>query len=916
MRQTTTNMELGLRAPYFLSLAARMTGFSRSRGTPRRLGDAARAIGDWAGAALHYEQHLARRPDDVAIIVQWGHALKQSGRLEQALSAYQRGLTLTPDDADLWLSLGHARKLQGDRAGALGAYRRSAALDGNRHALTEIDLLQDVGEPAAAPTPAERAAIITALSARAHHVRIDAATHIHLAEANRLDLLARGAHVVLRLEPGDGPAPPLGVLSLDCQPLDPAFRPRGEVQIDYGAGFDDDLALVYTAGTEPVRILLARPGDIVAIRWILDRKPNAIHLPSISVAPIALPDAEAMLRARGPDDLDVDRLVALVRRCAGGEIATGDAAEATRRLMAPDPFVGSDYRSWVSTYERPQAEDYATIARMTAAMPWRPRFSFVIPVYNTPEVLLRACLDSLLAQTYPDFEICVADDHSPDPQVAATLADYAARDPRIKAMRRSTNGHISAASNSALALATGDFVVLVDHDDLIPDHALFVVAWYINQHPQADVLFSDEDKVDLRTMRSAPYFKGRWNRFLMYGHNMISHLGVYRRTLIESVGGFTVGMEGSQDYDLFLRCYENSADDRIVHIPHVLYHWRMLPGSTSVSPDQKSYAAIAATRAINAHFDRTGLPLRSVPGFIDGVSGVAPASSPETVVTIVIPTRDGLDVLKPCIDSILATAPRNIDILIIDNGSVAAATARYLAGLAESGAARILRDDQPFNFSRLNNLALDHARGEILCFLNNDTEVLAPDWLDRARVLLAMPDVGVVGARLLYPDRTLQHFGLVLGMGQHRIAGTPHNGSGAEDPGYFAKARLMQEFSAVTAACLFVRTADFRRIGGFDPDFAIAYNDVDLCLRIRALDLKVIADPDILLLHKESRTRGSDESGERAARLATEAALMRARWASILDDDPYYSPNLSLARSDFTMATPPRVPLPWQPATV
>lgn len=549
---------------------------------------------------------------------------------------------------------------------------------------------------------------------------------------------------------------------------------------------------------------------------------------------------------------------------------------------------------------------------MTAAMAWRPRFSFVVPAYNTPVSLLSACLDALLAQTYGDFEICVADDHSPDPAVMTTLAEYAARDARVKFVRCETNGHISAASNHALAIATGEFIVLVDHDDLIPDFALFVVAYYLNLHPDADVLFSDEDKVDLRKMRSSPYFKGQWNRFLMYGHNMVSHLGIYRRSLVEAVGGFRIGLEGSQDYDLFLRCYERSSDDRIIHIPHVLYHWRMIPGSTAISPDQKSYAVVAAERAINDHFERTGLPLRSVPGFINGVTGIEPAGDLTTRLTIIIPTRNGLDVLKPCVDSILATDRVGVDILIVDNGSDDWATLDYLTELAKAGTAQVLRDTTPFNFSALNNRAAEAADGDLLCFLNNDTEVLASDWLARARALLSIEEVGIVGARLLYPDRTLQHFGLVLGMGRHGVAGTPHNGLHADDPGNFAKARLIQEFSAVTAACLFIRKADFLRVGGFEADLQVAYNDVDLCLKVRALGMKVVGDPGILLTHKESSTRGDDGRGARAQRLGQEAALMRERWGPLLAADPYYSPNLSLERSDFVLATPPRVPLPWQ----
>ncbi len=260
----------------------------------------------------------------------------------------------------------------------------------------------------------------------------------------------------------------------------------------------------------------------------------------------------------------------------------------------------------------------------------------------------------------------------------------------------------------------------------------------------------------------------------------------------------------------------------------------------------------------------------------------------------------------------MKTVPEHAEILIVDNGSDDPATLSYLESLSEQGIARVLRYDEPFNFSLINNFAAEHATGDILCFLNNDTEILSGDWLARARALLSMDDVGVVGARLLYPDGTLQHFGIALGMGDHRVAGTPHGGMNGNDPGYFGKARLMQEFSAVTAACLFIRRSDFTTVGGFAPEFRVAYNDIDLCLRIRALGFKVVGDPEILLIHKESRTRGSDKTGERARRLAAEAARMHDRWGDLLRNDPFYSPNLSLDRLDFAPAVPPRVPMPWR----
>lgn len=331
-----------------------------------------------------------------------------------------------------------------------------------------------------------------------------------------------------------------------------------------------------------------------------------------------------------------------------------------------------------------------------------------------------------------------------------------------------------------------------------------------------------------------------------------------------------------------------------------------------MSADQKSYAVIAAQNAINGHFERTGMPLRSIDGFAPGCTGVRPSRLFDTPVSIIIPTRNGLDLLQPCVESIFARDSGNVEVIIVDNGSDDPDTLAYFAELASRDDVRILRDPGEFNFSRINNMAAAEARGEILCFLNNDTEVLSADWLNRARAFLSLDEVGMVGARLLFPDGTLQHFGIALGMGEHRIAGIPHLGMDATLPGYFGKARLLQEVSAVTAACMFIRKSEFTAVGGFDEELRVAYNDVDLCLKIRALGKKILADPDITLIHKESRTRGSDKHGARAKRLDEEAGWMRRRWAQELDNDPYYSPNIDLGRVDFAYAATPRQPWPWQ----
>ncbi|MET3713214.1 GT2 family glycosyltransferase [Sphingomonas trueperi] len=856
-------------------------------------GDAARARGDWAAAAREYGRHCARRPRDAAIAVQWGHALKQSQQFDAALAAYRHALLHRPEDADLLLSIGHLHKLRGDRERAFDFYRQSAARDGNRHAMLEIDALQQAG--VAYEETSDEATLVGFFQAHMHALHVEAVKGISLIDhpGGRIETRSGAARVIASPAHGTARSARLGMLTIDVQPFDPAHRPRGIVMLDYGAGFDERFAIVFTVTSDPVLVPIVRPDLLVAIAWTPDRKANVLHPPTIVF------HAEATLDA--PSGTET--------------IAAEDAARASWEMMPPDPHIGSDYRSWSARFELPAFEDREAIMHMIEEMSYRPTFSFVMPTYNTPIPLLRACIDSMLAQSYPDFEICIADDASPNTEVMATLEAYSAGDPRVRIIRRSTNGHISEASNSALELARGAFVVLVDHDDLLPDYALAVVASYLNRYPDADILYSDEDKIDRHGLRSAPYFKGRWNRFLMYGHNMVSHLGVYRRTLVEAVGGFRVGFEGSQDYDLLLRCYERSSDDRVIHIPHVLYHWRMIPGSTSVSADQKDYACLAAQRALNEHFARCALPMRSVPGFAAGLTGVTPHAVPPANVTIVIPTRNGLASLRRCIDAIQATEREATNIVVVDNDSDDPATLSYLETLVAKGVASVVRDPLPFNFSRVCNIGAAAARGDILCFLNNDTEVLAADWIVRARMLLALPDVGIVGARLLYPDRTLQHFGIVLGMGAHGIAGTPHGGIAEDAPGYFGKARLMQEFSAVTAACLFIRKTDFEAVGGFDTEFAIAYNDVDLCLRIAARGLKIVGDPGILLLHAESTTRGDDVMGAKAARLAQDAEQMRERWGNQLNNDPYYSPNLTLERSDFSLAVPPRVAFPWQAAT-
>ncbi len=885
----------------------------RNRTRFSREGNIARDAKDWAAAAAAYRRHLALRPRDGRIWVQLGHVLKEAKQGQEAAWAYRQAVEVLPGDPDPLLHHAHALLAAGERDAGAERLRESAAAGGAQARRDLYEMFGEgqidftaLGDPVSSRTLAD-------LSREASGLVAVACRDVGVTREG-IETLSRDPWIMFAWD-GARITTPMALLTIEVASLDPGIRPVAQLYVDFGHGLSERESTRFSYTDGKAQVLLVDPARIERLRFDPDETPNRLTLPRITVTPLAdLAAVERVVRADAPDDVDMDRLLDLLRNTFAGD---KDKPGLPSHALALGFDLGHainfshDYAHWIAQNAAPSPADYRRMEAMAAELAIRPTFSFVMPTYNTPPVLLRECLDSLLAQTWTDFEICVADDNSPNPAVVEVLADYAARDPRVRYVKRPFNGHISAASNSALALATGDYIVLVDHDDLVPDYTLFVLAWYINRHPDADILYSDEDKVTTDGYRTQPYFKGEFNKYLLYGHNMVSHLGVYRRSLIEAVGGFRLGLEGSQDYDLLLRCFEQSGPERIVHIPHILYHWRMIPGSTAVSADQKGYAVVAAQSAINGHFERTGMPFRSVEGFAPGCTGIRPSRLFDTSVSIIIPTRNGLDLLKPCVDSILARDHAHTEILIVDNGSDDPETLTWFAEIGARDDVTILSDPGDFNFSRINNMAAEQAKGEILCFLNNDTEVVSADWLNRARAFLSQEEIGMVGARLLYPDGTLQHFGIALGMGEHRIAGIPHLGLEGSLPGYFGKARLLQEVSAVTAACMFVRRADFLAVGGFDEDLRVAYNDVDLCLKIGARGLRIIADPDITLIHKESHTRGSDKQGVRAKRLNEEAAWMRARWADVLDDDPHYSPNIDLGRVDFGYAARARKAWPW-----
>lgn len=566
----------------------------------------------------------------------------------------------------------------------------------------------------------------------------------------------------------------------------------------------------------------------------------------------------------------------------------------------------NNYDEWIRRYDRLTDEDRNLIRQRIAAMKAPPVISVVIPTYNPRLDWLEAAVQSVIDQLYPHWELCIADDASADPEVRSFLVALAARDARIRLTFRKTNGHISAASNSALELATGDWIALLDQDDVLTEHALFWGADAILSNPGARLIYSDEDKLDSQGQRHEPYFKPDWNPELFYSQNFFCHLGFYARSLLSEVGGFRVGFEGSQDHDLVLRCSERVDASAVHHIPRVLYHWRVHQGSTASGSAAKPYAAIAGERALNEHFARTGRAWRAQ--WVEHsyrVHRELPPNPP--LVSLIIPTRNGLELVRQCVNSIVGkTRYPRYEILIVDNGSDDPHILDYFSSLSQDSSIRVIRDERPFNFSALNNRAVEHASGELVGLVNNDIEVRSTDWLNEMVAIALQPDVGAVGARLLYPDGTLQHAGIVLGIGG--VAG--HASKHAPPPyhGYFGRIASTSAWSAVTAACLVVRKSVYEEVGGLnEKELAVAFNDVDFCLRLREAGYRNVCTPYAELYHHESATRGYEDNPQKRARFRAETAYMRNRWGAVLDGDPAYNPNLTLEHEDFSLAWPPRV---------
>ncbi|MDP4024033.1 glycosyltransferase family 2 protein [Methylobacterium sp. NEAU 140] len=624
------------------------------------------------------------------------------------------------------------------------------------------------------------------------------------------------------------------------------------------------------------------PGDVAELRvaTLAGRAPATLR--RIAVRRLARPRLalRALLREPGI------ALTALYWRALGKRVrARGFLDRALRHRRE------SGYERWTRTRAR-RGPELAAIRAEIAAWPGPPLVSVLMPVHDPAPRVLRAALASLKAQLYPHWELCAVDDASTDPRVRRILARAAAEDPRVRVLTRAENGHIARATNDALDAARGPWCVFMDHDDALPEDALYEVARAVRADPELVLIYSDEDKIDGRGRRFEPHFKPDFDRELLYGQNYINHLTAARTDALRAVGGLRPGFEGSQDHDLLLRLTDGLDPARVRHIPLVLYHWRAAGGSGTFSDRALARAEAARLRALEEVVAPWGGRAERGPHGFNRL--VRPLPAPPPRVSVIIPTRDRAELLAVTLDGLLTkkTDYPDIEVVILDNDSREPETAALFSRYRDDPRVRVVAVPGPFNFSDLSNRGAAAATGAVLLFLNNDIEVLEPDWLTEMVRHAVRPEIGAVGAKLLYPDGTIQHGGVVLGIGG--VAGHSHLGVPDAEPGYFCRMTLAHEVSAVTGACLATRAAVFAEIGGFDAKaLKVAFNDIDLCLKIRTAGYRIVWTPFARLTHHESKSRGAEDTPEKKKRFEGEVLTMLDRWGPQLRADPYYNINLS-----------------------
>jgi GT2 family glycosyltransferase len=553
----------------------------------------------------------------------------------------------------------------------------------------------------------------------------------------------------------------------------------------------------------------------------------------------------------------------------------------------------AEYDRWIARHEPTPTE---LDGQRKHRFPRSPLVSIVAPIYNPPAEFLTAMIESVTNQTYANWQLCLAD--ASTAAHVKPILEAAVRDSRIIVQFLSENRGIAGNTNAAIGMATGEMVVFLDHDDMLAPFALHEIVRAILTSPSADVIYSDEDKLDRTGRRCEPLFKPDFAPETLRSRNYMCHVTAIRRSLLDELGGIRPGFDGAQDYDLILRATEQARS--VAHIPAILYHWRAHDQSTAADWRSKTYAFDAGQKAIAEHLDRSGTPGEVYHTSIPGTYRIRYRLDRSPKVSVIVPNRDHPAMLARCLDAVRHSFYANVEIIVVENGSTDPATHAIYDELRRQPNGRVLEWTKPFNYAAVNNFAVTHATGDLLLFLNNDIEMIEPDWLDAMVRHATQPGIGAVGAKLLYPDDTVQHAGIVVGMGG--VAGHGQVQFPADAPGYHQRLLFTQNVAAVTGACLMVPRYAFEKVGGFDEGFVLAFNDVDFCLQLLRAKYRVVWTPDATLYHLESKTRGQEDTVEKQRRFKREYDLFLAKWSAFLKSgDPYYSPHFRLDRADVAL---------------
>ena len=550
----------------------------------------------------------------------------------------------------------------------------------------------------------------------------------------------------------------------------------------------------------------------------------------------------------------------------------------------------ADYDTWLRIMRVSRQELFA---QRKTKFSYAPKFSVVVPLYHTPAKFLKDLVRSMMYQSYANWELCLVNASPEDVHLTSLLENWAMRDKRIRVIRLEKNLGIAQNTNSGIEASTGEFIAFLDHDDFLEPDALFCYVDALNKDKTIDVFYSDEDKTDEYAAHYFyPHFKSDFNIDLLHANNYMCHFLAVRKSLVDTVGGLNEKFDGAQDYDFVLRLTENTK--KIYHCPRILYHWRCSNQSTAASQGNKMYAIHAGKAALNAHYKRIGWNARAQEGAVDGWYQTKFTLKEEPLVSILIPNKDHTDDLDVCLNSFFERADyQNYEFIIIENNSVLPETFAYYEKIEkEHDNVKVVYWEAGFNYSAINNFGFKFAKGDYIMLLNNDVELITPDIFQSMLGFCMRPEVGIVGAKLLYNDHTVQHAGVLVGAGG--LADHVFKGIHEDDPGYMGRAISSQDVSAVTAACLLVKRSVYEEVGGLEEEFQVAFNDVDFCLKVRKAGYLIVYDADVKLFHYESKSRGMEDTTDRFIRFGNEMMLLNSKW-DILSTfvDPYYNPNLS-----------------------